>query len=398
MSNVNEFTTFHPKLHATAAASSYMASALSREPLHPFGSDYTRHEIEVLTFDFNSIKREDVALAVRNDLTFFLESGKPGTKLTVDISSSPSDSNLNIASSSTTTTTTTTTSVQAEVLSEYPPPILFLHGLASNMSIFCECAKLASSRSHPVAMMSIRGHAGSVLGSLSSHEDLPGMTQFQVAYDVLQVIRFIRSLSLKGWDQPILCVGHSYGANVLVELASMHFCTVFLRGIVCVDGGYINLKRKYGDFESCCRALAPPNLSSFSHASFMHMVRSEWTRGWSEESISSLLRNFVFSTDGSVRARLPLQAHMALLRDLFENPPTFPNIKVPVLLAPAGTGLANAFSRNVRDDVKHATDEMTFSGTPCCVQWFPESSHDIPSQQPKELMKSVFDGMSSGFF
>jgi pimeloyl-ACP methyl ester carboxylesterase len=390
MSTVNEFTTFHPKLHATAAASSSLESALSREPLHHVGLDFVRHEIDVLTFDFNSYKREDVAAAVRNDFTFSLESGKPGTKLTVDISSVTIDLKSGV--------TALSAGLQADLLSSQPPPILFLHGLASNMSIFCECAKLALSRSHPVATMSIRGHAGSVLGSASPHEDLPGMSLFQVAYDVLQVIRYIRTLRIMGWDQPVICVGHSYGANVLVEFASMHFCKDFLRGIVCVDGGYINLKRKYESFENCCRALAPPNLSSFSHASFMHMVRSEWTRGWSEESISSLLRNFIFSSDGSVRARLPLQAHMALLRDLFENSPAFTNIRVPVILAPAGSGLANAFSRNVRDDVNHATGEMNSTGTPCCVQWFTDSSHDIPSQQPKELMKCVFDGVSSGFF
>jgi hypothetical protein len=88
---------------------------------------------------------------------------------------------------------------------------------------------------------------------------------------------------------------------------------------------------------------------------------------------------------------------MALLRDLFENSPSFLNVRVPVIFAPAGRGLANAFSRNVRDDVNYAVDELTRSGIPCCVQWFSESSHDIPSQYPKELMKCVFDCVSSGF-
>ena len=397
MAHPIEFTTIHPQLHAHAHAATKISDGVftshgvcgSDREIFPVWPGFTRHEVEVLTHDVSvdGENREEASASAKIDSNFGFSGKHLGTKLTVDISTYVS---IN------TEQTGIVSDVASHTRDSARAPILFLHGLASNMSIFYECAQRAIAESHHVAIVSVREHLGSVTGSdASAYGDLPGLSVFQVAYDVLQVIRHIRSLSLVGWDRPIICIGHSYGGNVLVELASMLACKELLSGIVCVDGGYIHLQRKYESLEACCRALAPPSLSSFSHASFMHMVRSEWTRGWSEESVTAMLRNFVFSPEGTIRARLVLQAHMGLLRDLYEHPPSFENVHVPVLMAPAGLGNDNVFSSNVREDISIVVEELATIGKRCVVKWFPESSHDIPSQQPEKLMGAVFEAIAA---
>ena len=128
------------------------------------------------------------------------------------------------------------------------------------------------------------------------------------------------------------------------------------------------------------------------------MVRTEWMRGCEESVVLSMLRNFVLRPDGSIGSQVSVQTHMAFLRDLYEHPPSFEAISVPVIFAPAGNGEPNAFSCSVKIDVNCAVDALEKAGVPCFVQWFPESSHNIPSQQPKQLMNFIHDTITSAPF
>jgi len=383
MSSVNEFTTFHPQLHRGASSSSSSADATytgDGADTSPLVRGFVRHLVQVQTFDTSSI----AVAPARADK----KSEPVAHTLTVDVSTE----NTRYVG-----TGNVTSGANARVSGL---PILFVHGLASNKTVFAACAQRAIALGHAVAMVSLRGHSESYQSARCNAADYSGtgFTIHQLASDVLQVLRHLAELSIPGWSGPSVCIGHSYGGNVVVELASLKASRELLAGIVCVDGGYINLPLKYESLEACCRVLAPPNLSSFSHKSFVHMVRSEWMRGCQEDVVLSMLRNFVLRPDGSVASRVSVQTHMALLRDLYEHPPSFAEICVPVIFAPAGSGEANVFSCNVNEDVIRAMAVLEAAGIPTSVQWFRDSSHDIPSQQPELLMGFVHEAISKGFF
>jgi pimeloyl-ACP methyl ester carboxylesterase len=61
-----------------------------------------------------------------------------------------------------------------------------------------------------------------------------------------------------GLDRPVV-VGQSWGGNVVLELAARRADTI--RGIVCVDGGWLDLGRQFADWDACRSALAPPRES-----------------------------------------------------------------------------------------------------------------------------------------
>lgn len=383
MSHVDEFTSFHPQLHtnasststSTPSASSHASSLEDSLDALPKCTGFVRHSVPVYTTAQSHVD-ESMSACEMNTLTVDVRTlnAKPDATAKDSYSSAKASSGI--------------------------PPILFVHGLASNMTVFSVCAEQAAAQGHAVAMMSLRGHLGSsqkTTRPVAEH----GLVEFsikQLAYDVLQVLRYLAVQAIPGWNGCAVCVGHSYGGNVVVELASMEASREVLAGIICVDGGYINLPRKYKSLEACCRVLAPPNLSSFSHGSFVHMVRTEWMRGCEEGVVLSMLRNFVLRSDGSVGSRVSVQTHMALLRELYEHPPSFAAISVPVIFAPAGCGESNAFSCSVKEDVNCAMAALQDAGVPTFVQWFPESSHDIPSQQPQQLMNFIHEMLTAGQF
>ena len=153
--------------------------------------------------------------------------------------------------------------------------------------------------------------------------------------------------------------------------------------------------------------MAPPNMSGMNHNSFVHMVRSEWTRGYEEEDIQAMLRSFEFIPGGSVRPKLGLLEHMTILRDLYENPPNFENVIVPVLFLPAGSGGSSAFSRHVQDDINDActrinsytkNDTSVAPVKSAMVEWFPDATHMVPLEQPQLIMQAIVKNIESGFF
>ena len=458
--NVNEFTTFHPSMsmrpHAQEAlGSSPIPSSRSATPSSidnsgdgkassdiPCLRGYKRHLVRVHNvssgvapqiLDDSSAADQEASGAGANPVI------KRGSILTVDVRNCDEISGVGGGTRSMDTMGELRKEVhpgeryedggdQLERDTAAPIPILFLHGLASNMSIFWKCAEEAASTGCSVAVMSLRGHAesfapsastsasGSLSGSplhlspsnspilsprspRSPRSTADGEEPYSVeqsAYDVQQVLLHLQHCYPSHWCQSpaakAIVVGHSYGANVVVKLASLPCVGQLISGVVGVDGGYINLQNKYPTMESCCQALAPPSLQHMSQMSFEHMIRCEWAWGQPEDAIQHLLRNFGYTSNGSgttVFAKLRLQSHMAFLRDLYENPPDFQTIKLPVLLLPAGSGGANHFSLSVKKDIDHVR-QCVPSSCPVSVQWYAGASHMfIPIEFPEKIVESI---------
>ena len=204
-----------------------------------------------------------------------------------------------------------------------PPSFVLVHGLASNARLWDGVAALLAAAGHLVATVDLRGHGRS--SKPDGPYDVP-----TVADDVAAVIA---ALSL---DRPIVA-GQSWGGNVALDLAARHPGSV--RGVVCVDGGWLEPSAVFPDWEACLRTLAPPRLVGRPLAEIEGYLRSAHT-DWPETGIRGSLANFEVRPDGTVAPWLTYDRHVAILRGLWEHHPSavYPRVAAPVLLAPADTG------------------------------------------------------------
>ncbi len=253
---------------------------------------------------------------------------------------------------------------------------LLVHGLASNARTWDGVAARLVANGHPVVTVDLRGHGR------SSKPDGP----YDVATVADDLAALIEALEL---ESPIVA-GQSWGGNVVVELAARHPAAV--RGIVCVDGGWLEPSREFLDWDACRAALAPPRLAGRPFSEIEGYVRSAHP-DWPETGIRGTLANFEVRADGTVAPWLTFDHHIAVLRGLWEHHPSerFPDLAVPVLLAPVDGGDAD-WTQRKRRDVEAATAMIP----DVRVRWF-VGDHDIHAQHPDELSsvmhEMAFDGL-----
>ena len=125
------------------------------------------------------------------------------------------------------------------------------------------------------------------------------------------------SIDALGWSRPAV-VGQSWGGNVVVELVHRHPDAARL--VVGVDGGTIDLRRRFPCWEDCARCLAPPLLAGTPRAELERRLR-EAHPDWPDESIDGVLASFRVLDDGTVEPWLTLDHHLQVLRGLWEHDP-----------------------------------------------------------------------------
>ena len=125
------------------------------------------------------------------------------------------------------------------------PPFVLVHGLASNARLWDGVATALVAAGHQVFAVDLRGH-----GRSSKPAGPYDVTT--VADDLATVIERL------GIERPVVA-GQSWGGNVVLELAARR--PDLVRGIVCVDGGWLELGRDFADWDACRAALSPPRLA-----------------------------------------------------------------------------------------------------------------------------------------
>jgi pimeloyl-ACP methyl ester carboxylesterase len=258
-------------------------------------------------------------------------------------------------------------------------PFLLVHGLASNAKTWDGVAQRLNAAGHHVVAVDQRGHG------LSEKPE----TGYGFADVTADLRGLIDSLDM---PQPIL-VGQSWGGNVVLHFAARY--PGVASGLVLVDGGFIDLSGRTGaTWEETSERMRPPNLLGTPRVQMIERFGG-FHPGWNADQIEMQMGNYETLEDGTIRPWLTLDRHMAIVRALWDEPPTglFDRIDAGVLVALADSGdeerrrsreetAANAAGQLKRAEVK------IFEGAP----------HDIHIDRPGELADWILDALARGFF
>ena len=202
------------------------------------------------------------------------------------------------------------------------PTVVLVHGLASNARIWDAVAPRLAERCRVVAYDQ-RGHGLS---------DTPAD-----GYGFAEVVGDLRRLiETLGLGRPTL-VGHSWGGNVVLELAATYPDAV--AALALVDGGFIELADDPRmTWERVADELAPPDLTGLTFAQLVERARGGVAGDyWSDAVAATLRTSFEDGPDGRIRPRLTRDRHLAILRALWEQRPSelYGRIRCPTLVVPA---------------------------------------------------------------
>lgn len=248
-------------------------------------------------------------------------------------------------------------------------PFLLVHGLASNAHLWDGVARRLAESGHEVVAVDLRGHG-------RSEQTATGHTTAQAAADLAALCDV---LALTGPREPLVG-GQSWGGNVVVTLAADHGG---LAGLALVDGGWIVLGERYRSFDECWSELAPPRFDGVTRAQLEARIRAMHP-DWSGDGIDATMANFVDLPDGTVTSRLRREHHRAILESMYLTDPRslYPRIRVPVLLAAAG-------SPGGREGFR---PEDALALLPAAMmRWYEGADHDLHAQHPERLAADLLD-------
>ena len=248
---------------------------------------------------------------------------------------------------------------------EQQPAFLFVHGLASNARLWDGVADRLAEAGIPSIAVDQRGHG------LSQQVD-SGYDFVTLAQDLVDVVQ-------KADRGPVIAVGQSWGANVVVELAARY--PRHVAGVGLIDGGFLRLADDFPTWEAARKALAPPILNGVRLEDMRHGMRSR-LEDFDEAAIEAQLANFAVTDAGTVRARLKRHNHFAILEHLWAHDPDAAarTVAAPILVIAVDSGSSTKAVR---------VDEFAAAGD-AEVRWM-EGHHDIHAQQPDLVAATLTD-------
>ena len=214
--------------------------------------------------------------------------------------------------------------------------VLLLHGLASTCHIWDLVAPLLA-EDFRIAAMDQRGH-----GQSAQVDD--GYDFAAVLGDAAAMIEHL------GWQRPIV-VGHSWGADVALELAVAHPESV--SGLIFVDGGTIDISGRPGWTLAQAREdMAPPIFTGFTPEMMRERVESGGRFGPNAppETTEAVLANFRVLEDGTIQSNLRRENHLRIIDALWDHKPfeLYPRLQCATLLLPARQATPDAIERRSR--------------------------------------------------
>ncbi len=257
------------------------------------------------------------------------------------------------------------------------PPIVLLHGLASNARIWDAMTPQLAGR-HRVVAIDQRGHG------LSGKPD--------GGYDFASVSGDLRAVLDRLEIERAIIVGHSWGGNVALAFGVTHPARVL--GLVFVDGGFLDLRGTDGmSWEQVERELAPPDLTSMTMEELVANAR-HWNErnGWSPAAEATIRGSFRTAEDGTIRPQLSRENHMRILRSLWEQEPSllYGALGRPALLVPAYTEAKGRWAEY--QERKRRGVEAALAAIPDARAFVMEDTiHDVPLHRPDDLAAAILE-------
>ncbi len=257
-------------------------------------------------------------------------------------------------------------------------PILLVHGLASCLRLWDGVAGRLQAMGHRVVACDLRGHG------LSPKPDGP--------YDVATVAGDVIALAEQLELGPCLVAGQSYGATVALQVAAER--PDLADRVVCVDGGFLDLGRRYPEWERCQREMSPPSLTGRPLSAIRGRMRAQ-RPGWPEEGLEGQLACFEVREDGTIAPWLTKERHIEVLHGLWsvDAPALWARMTVPVLLVAAERPGSPA-KTDRHDDVTRCQAVLA-EHTMTSVMWM-QGDHDLHAQHPDMVARLIHDWAGSG--
>lgn len=252
------------------------------------------------------------------------------------------------------------------------PPVVLLHGGASNRRWWDSVARLLSGKRR-VVWWDHRGHGASSDSSLDC-------TIEQLADDTLVVLD---ELELG----PVALVGHSLGAAVALAAAARGGPEQ-VSAVVCVEGGVYEPRLVFGaSWDTAQQRLCPPRRP------VTRATLEAWlpTAGLPTEALEAVLGNFTASGD-RLTMRLDEQRQRQVAKSLWSQDlsAVLPAIHVPVGVVAADDGDATAI------DARRISTERArkLLAGPLTESWV-AGGHDLPLQRPVTVAEQIEQVLSA---
>ena len=258
------------------------------------------------------------------------------------------------------------------LLGNAKPDFLLIHGLASNARVWDGVATRLNDRGHAVVSLDQRGHGRSAKPS--------------GGFDFATLSSDLAGLIEATMRPPVIACGQSFGGNLVLELA-VHYPHL-VSGVVCVDGGFVDLRDSWPRWEDALKSLTPPSLDHL-RAESLASSAAEMYPGWPEAGIAAQLENLEVGPDGRVARRLALAGHLQILRSMWEQSPkeVAAKVGVPVLVLVAGDGPSHHQAQ---------VEEFALALARSRVEHLP-GHHDLHAEQPEKVFEVIEKAISDGF-
>lgn len=252
---------------------------------------------------------------------------------------------------------------------------LLVHGLASSARIWDLVAPRLSKAGLRAIAYDQRGHGRS--GKPSS-----GFGFDRTSADAAAVIRALRL------RRPVV-VGHSWGANVALELAVRRPDAV--SAAVLIDGGFLSMRERF-DWRTAKEVLAPPPIAGMPVEDFLGWGRRELGRVMRvtpelEAVFLSLMR---VDREGRIHPRLSRANHLRILRAMWQQDATalLRMVRVPTLVLAVRSSPGARDSAGFMEEKRQAARTVRSIGDPVRFEWI-DGIHDVPLQRPDAVARRI---------
>jgi len=241
-------------------------------------------------------------------------------------------------------------------------PVLLLHGLASSRR-FWDLVVPGLSGLRVVALDQ-RGHGDSERPS-GPYDGETVVGDTLTALDALGLSR-------------VVVVGHSWGAGTALRLAATAPERVL--AVVAVDGGLGSARDAGATRDAARERLTPPRLALAPDELRAMLARGPLSPWWDADVEAAVLPLFAVGADGLARARLPFEAHMAIVDDLLDSDldALLPDVRCPAWLVSCEPLGGDAWGDRKAAALERAGGLMA---RPRLLRWG-GALHDVPLQWP----------------